>query len=97
MTQHKELKIHSSPDIAKGTYANNLLVQHNKDEFILDFIMLAPPTGTLASRVITSPAQAKRVANALVENVARYEKTFGSIELENAPRPNVDISVDTKQ
>lgn len=95
--QQKELKIHASPDMARGAYANNLLVQHNKNEFILDFIMLVPPTGALASRVITSPAQAKRIANALAENVARYEKTFGPVEVENVPRPNVDIAVDTKQ
>ena len=95
--QQQELKIQASPDMAKGAYTNNLLVRHNKDEFIMDFLMLAPPTAALASRVITSPAQAKRIAAALAENVERYEKTYGSIEMEKGPKPNVDISLDTRQ
>jgi hypothetical protein len=42
-----------------------MIVAHTKEEFILDFMMIAPQTGgSVTSRVILSPGHMKRVLEA---------------------------------
>jgi hypothetical protein len=93
----QEIKIHFPPEMIKGAYANNLLIRHSKDEFVMDFIMISPPAGTVTSRVIVSPGQAKRISMALQENVAKYEESHGEIKVGEVPKGNLDINLYTKQ
>lgn len=55
----------------------------------MDFIALAPnmPQAKVQSRIIMTPENAKNLMNALMENVKRYEATFGEIK-PKAPRNN---------
>ena len=76
----QELQIQIPPDIQKGAYANNMVVAHTQEEFILDFILATPPVGTVNARVIVSPSHAKRIAQAMIENIQKYEATFGEVE-----------------
>ena len=69
----------------KGRYANLLRVTHTREEFILDFIQMAPPQGIVTARVATSPGHLKRIVRALAANLSRYEETFGTIA--EAPGP----------
>jgi len=85
----------NDPQSANGVYANLLLITHRKEEFVLDFLFVQPQQGAphqaianLRSRVITSPAHAKRVLRALSENIRRYEDAFGIIE-EGADFPRI--------
>lgn len=80
-----ELQISFPEHLRGGVYANNMVVNHTKEEFILDFIMVAPPAGALTSRIIVSPGHMKRVLYALQENLQKYEHKFGP--LEPAPEP----------
>ena len=48
----KEIKINFPQDLQGGVYSNNMVVSHTKEEFILDFIMVAPPAGAVTARVI---------------------------------------------
>ena len=75
------------PDgLAGGVYANNMVVTHTQEEFVLDFLaVFHPKAGVVASRVVLSPGHLKRVVRALSENLARYETHFG--ELSEAPSP----------
>jgi hypothetical protein len=41
------------------------------------------------SRVITSPAHAKRLAAALQDNIAKYEARFGEIKVHAEPEKKV--------
>jgi len=91
----QEVVVNFPQDFKGGSYANNMMVHHSKDEFVMDFIMLSPPSGMVVSRVISSPAQMKRVMHALQENIAKYEQKFGSIE--NYEIPQGDIGFATKQ
>jgi hypothetical protein len=77
-----KLEIQLDEETAQGVYVNLAAVNHTDTEFTLDFIFVQPqaPRAKVRSRVITSPRHAKRILLALQENVARYEKTFGSIE-----------------
>ena len=47
----------------------------------MDFLMVAPPTGAVTTRVIVSPGHVKRIVSALQENITKYEKMFGEIPL----------------
>ena len=78
--QTQELQINMPQEVQGGKYANQMLVAHTQEEFVLDFILATPPAGVVNSRVIVSPGHAKRIANALLENVAKYEAQFGEIK-----------------
>lgn len=88
----KEIKISFPPEIQGGVYANNMVVSHTKEEFILDFIMVAPPTGTVTARVIVSPGHMKRVLEALRDNISKYEKSFGTIQIAEEPKGKIGFS-----
>ncbi len=89
MADNKEQKIKfsSSDDLLKGNYSNFMQIRHNKFEFVMDFFLAVPPRGELVSRVITNPAHAKKVAQALQENIRIYEEKFGKIENIKQVRP----------
>jgi len=76
----QELQIQMAPEVQKGSYANNMVIAHTQEEFVLDFILATPPVGTVNARVIVSPSHAKRVAQAMLENIAKYEAHFGKIQ-----------------
>jgi len=78
--QKKEIKIKITDDVMKGSYANFMRVSHTKEEFVLDFANIVPPTGIISARVITSPGHLKRIIGALEYNLKKYEEKFGKIE-----------------
>ena len=48
----------------KGRYANLLRVTHTREEFILDFIQMAPPQGIVSARVVSGrPSHSKNPKN----------------------------------
>ncbi|MCX7957549.1 MAG: DUF3467 domain-containing protein [Deltaproteobacteria bacterium] len=87
----KEFKIEIALDdeVAQGIYSNLALINHSENEFIVDFIFVQPqqPKAKVRARIITSPRHIKRFAQALNDNIARYEARFGVIETGN---PSVD-------
>jgi len=85
----KEIKINFPEKLRGGVYANNMYVAHTKEEFIMDFIMVAPPTGTINARVVTSPGHMKRIIKALQTNVKKYEEKFGKISEAEEPKGSI--------
>ena len=79
-TQQQELQISMPQEIQRGTYANQMVVAHTQEEFVIDFILATPPAGVVNARVLVSPGHAKRIAKALMENVTKYEAQFGEIK-----------------
>ncbi len=92
----KEVKINFPENMQSGAYANNTMITHTKEEFIMDFLIVAPPAGTVTARVITSPGHMKRFLAALQENIGKYEQKFGKIEVTAAPRETIDFVPPTK-
>ena len=88
----KEIKISFPEKVQGGVYANNMVVSHTKEEFILDFIMVAPPAGTVTARVIVSQGHMKRVLEALRDNISKYEKSFGTIQVAEEPKGKIGFS-----
>jgi len=77
----QEMQINFPPEVQRGVYANQMVVTHSQEEFMLDFILAAAPAGIVNARVVVSPMHAKRIAAVLLDNVAKYEARFGEISL----------------
>jgi Protein of unknown function (DUF3467) len=76
----QEIEIKLPDNLIGGAYSNNAVISHTKEEFIMTFMMIAPPNGIVTSRVIMSPGHMKRFISALQENVKIYESNIGKIE-----------------
>ena len=88
-----QLKIELTPDVAEGTYANLAIITHSSAEMVLDFVRVLPgiATANVKSRIVLAPEHAKRLLFALQDNVAKYEKQFGTIKLNGTPAPGSTI------
>ena len=77
-----QLQIDVDDAVAQGTYSNLVLINHNDNEFVLDFAYIQPatPRARVRARVISSPRHTKRLLRALEHNLRRYEERFGRIE-----------------
>ena len=84
----KQLGLDISKEVAQGSYSNLAIITHSHSEFILDFARMLPgfPKAEIFSRVIMTTAHAKRLLNALQDNVVKYESSFGIIDLDNQPK-----------
>ncbi|MFC2062212.1 DUF3467 domain-containing protein [Elusimicrobiota bacterium] len=85
--QPREIKINVDNEMALGKYASLCSILHKDDEFLFDFMFMPPGTNEarVVSRVITSPAHAKRLNMALMDNIKKYEKKYGEIKLTERP------------
>ena len=76
----KQLSIKADDDTAKGRFSNMAQVGSAHDAFVLDFAFVQGQAGWLLSRILLSPAHAKRFHSVLGETIARHEERFGSID-----------------
>ena len=76
-----QLQIELSPEVAEGIYANLAIITHSSAEVVMDFIRVLPgvPKANVKSRIVLAPEHAKRLLLALQDNIAKYEKAFGTI------------------
>jgi hypothetical protein len=87
--QQSQINIELSEEIAEGIYSNLAMIAHSNSEFVIDFIKLMPgvPKARVKARVIVTPEHAKRLLNALKENIDKYEANFGTIkQTQGAPK-----------
>ena len=85
----QKLNIKATDQDLRGQSANNTMISHTKEEFVLDFINMLPPHPLLVQRIIIHPGHAKRLLRALAEQVERYESSFGKLEDVGAEKPNI--------
>ncbi len=83
--KQQEIQVKMPDNLIGGVFANNVIISHTREEFIMTFMMVAPPVGTVTSRVIMSPGHMKRFISALQANVKLYEDKLGKIT--EAPEP----------
>ena len=78
-----QLQLELRPDVAQGSYSNLAIISHSRSEFIIDFATSLPgmPKALIGQRIIMTPEHAKRLMNALFDNVSKYEASFGIIDL----------------
>ena len=84
--QEQQLNIELSEEMADGAYANLAIITHSFAEFVLDFVNVMPniSKARVKSRIVMTPQHAKRLMNALADNVKRYEATHGAIRDQQA-------------
>lgn len=77
-----QLNIELSEEIAEGVYSNLAIITHSSSEFVLDFIRVMPgvPKAKVKSRIILTPEHAKRLINALEENLEKFEAVNGRVK-----------------
>lgn len=77
-----QLQIDIDDATAQGAYSNLVLLNHNDNEFVMDFAFVQPatPRARVRARILSTPRHAKRLLRALELNIRRYEERFGRIE-----------------
>jgi len=75
------VKITIDEATAEGQYVNFANILHNPTEFVIDFGRVVPgrPDVKVMSRILTTPYHAKQIAQALLQNIQVYERSFGEI------------------
>ncbi len=79
----KQINIELSPEMAEGIYSNLAIITHSHSEFVVDFIKILPglQKAKVKSRIILTPQHAKRLYKALHENIVKFERLHGEIEV----------------
>lgn len=92
--QQPSINIEISEEIAEGVYSNLAIISHSNSEFVLDFIRMMPnvPKAKVKSRIILTPQHAKRLLQALNDNIRKFEGQFGSIEEDQSPFPPMNFN-----
>lgn len=77
-----QINIELSEEIAEGIYSNLAIITHSNTEFVLDFIRVMPgvPKARVKSRIILTPEHAKRLLNAMQDNIEKFEAIHGRIK-----------------
>ena len=88
--QSGQFQLELPADVAQGHYANLAMIAHSSSDFVIDFARMLPglPKAQVKSRVIMAPEHAKRLLLALQDNIMKYEKNFGKIQLPQAHQPS---------
>ena len=88
--QQGQINIELDEKTAEGIYSNLAIINHSPSEFVLDFVTIIPgvPKSKVKARIILTPQHAKRLLNAIGENIHRYEMAHGEIkDTEQPPLP----------
>jgi hypothetical protein len=94
----QQVKVSFPENLRGGVYSNNMLIAHTKEEFVLDFMMITPPVGSVTARVVISPGHMKRMVSALRQNLEKYESKFGKlIEAAEPPKPRMGFHPSSEQ
>ena len=79
--KEQQIEVELSAEVAEGIYSNLAIITHSNAEFIVDFINMMPgkSKANVKSRIILTPQHAKRLMNALSDNIGKYESHFGQV------------------
>jgi hypothetical protein len=80
-SNQEQIEIQLPEEEATGTYSNLVMITHSDTEFIFDFIAVMPgvPEAKVVKRMILTPEHAKRLMDALGENIKKFEQEHGDI------------------
>lgn len=79
-----QINIELSEEIAEGIFSNLAIITHSNTEFVLDFIRVMPgvPKAKVKSRIILTPEHAKRLMQAMQDNIEKFEAANGKIKMQ---------------
>ena len=91
MSDQKEnqINIELSEEMASGIYSNLSVITHSQSEFIVDFVQMMPgvPKAKVKSRIVLTPDNAKKLMQALADNVKKFEQVNGPIKVTGSQAP----------
>ncbi len=93
--EEKQINIELKPEVARGSYSNLAIITHSRSEFILDFATILPGLSKpeVQSRIVMAPEHCKRLLNALLDNLGKYEAQFGPIAMEGQRQPENTFNI----
>lgn len=79
--ENEGLSLELDDKVAEGIYSNLAVINHSATEFVVDFVSVMPgmPKGKVRSRIVLTPDHAKRLLNALADNIQKFENAYGKI------------------
>jgi len=77
----QQIPINTGDSMSRGNYSNGMLVTHNPEEFMIDWLLHSPNGVHLVSRIIVSPGHVRRIVDALSGNLRKYEDRFGPVRV----------------
>lgn len=91
-----QLNIELTEDIADGIYSNLAVISHSNAEFIVDFIRVLPgiQKAKVKSRIVLTPLHAKKLLQALNDNIQKFEAQHGKIK-DDEPNGNIPLNFGT--
>ena len=93
-----KINIELPEDIAEGLYSNLAIITHSQSEFVCDFVQMMPgmPKAKVRSRIVMTPENAKRLLNALGDNIRKYEANIGKIDDNKGNLPPMNFGPTTE-
>jgi len=84
-----QINIELSEEMAGGIYSNLSVITHSQSEFIVDFVQMMPgvPKAKVKSRIVLTPDNAKKLMQALADNVKKFEQVNGPIKVSGHQAP----------
>ena len=82
--QGQQINIELGEKEAEGIYSNLAIISHSPAEFVIDFTRVLPgvPKAKVHARIVMTPQHAKLLLRALGDNISRFEKSYGSINVD---------------
>jgi hypothetical protein len=83
----QQINIELGEKEAEGIYVNLAMITHSPTEIVIDFSRVMPrtPKSRVLARIIMTPMHAKLLANALEDNLKKFEAQFGEIKVWGMP------------
>jgi hypothetical protein len=96
--KENKINIELSEEKASGIYSNLAIITHSSSEFVCDFVQMMPgmPKAKVQSRVVMTPENAKRLLNALKDNIQKYEANIGAIKEDGRNMPPINFGPTTE-
>jgi hypothetical protein len=81
--QGQQINIELGEKEAEGIYSNLAIISHSPAEFVMDFTRILPgvPRARVHARIIMTPQHARLFLNALEDNINKYERQYGEIQV----------------
>lgn len=72
-----------TPEDLETIYSNLARIAHSPADFVIEFAHLLPneKQANVQARIVLSPLSTKMLLRALADNLARYEASFGEINM----------------
>lgn len=89
LQQGQQINIELGEKEAEGIYSNLAIISHSPAEFVMDFTRILPgvPRARVHARIIMTPQHARLFLNALEDNIAKYERQYGEIQVHAGGSP----------